>query len=964
VADEDMNGGMEPERWRRLEALYHEAVARPAMERARFLAEACGDDAALRRDVETLLASAGSTSEIVHGLAATAAQLVGGIGASVMTGRQIGVYQLGDLLGAGGMGEVYRARDTRLNRDVAVKILPRLFTTDSERLARFDREAQLLAALNHPHICAIYAVEDTPDSSRALVLELVDGPTLADRIAKGPLPVQEALTIAMQVADALAAAHQRGIVHRDLKPANIKITAAGQVKVLDFGLAKLAGDIEASQADTRAPTVTSGVSREGALLGTAAYMSPEQARGQAVDKRTDVWSFGCVLYEMLTGRSPFAGITVSDALTAILEHEPDWRLLPASTPSSIRALLQRCLQKDRDRRQTDLADAHAEIADTLNPRYALGRRAGIAAAAITSAAIAVAVWFIVSRSAPPVTSASEYVQLTDFTDAAMTPSVSPDGRLVAFKRGTEPFLGPGQIYVKVLPNGDAIRLTDSPRMKYGPVFTPDGSRIAYTELTGEGTSVSWDTWTVPVSGGPPTRLLPNASGLTWLSPRHVLFSEITSGLHMQVVAATESRADSRVVYSPDLEMGMAHYSYASPDLRSALIVEMGKSHTFDSPCRLVSLEGGASGQPVGPAGLCYSAAWSRDGTWMYFAANNGGHTHLWRQKYPNGVAEQITFGVNEEAGIAVTPDGRSLITSVGRRVSAIWLHDTDGDRQLTSEGSAAKAQWSTDGSHVFFLDSSVLAALGPGVGSEPPGELRAVNIGSGSIERVLLDAPVTDFDVSRDRRDIVFTRLDRGESQVWLAPLDRSSSPRELTRSADEVSFGARGEVIFRLIAKNTNFLYRINRDGSGREAIVSLPIIQKGSVSPDGEWVAAVVATSKKANESTNTLAVPYDTMAISVHSGQMIKLCNGACRVSWSLDGRFLQVGWSFSQTMVLPIPAGRSLPNLPASGISVGDEPNDVPGARILGEEGVAIASDSSTYLFTKSELHANLYRIPLH
>ena len=245
-----------------------------------------------------------------------------------LIGSSVGVYHITALLGVGGMGEVYRARDTKLGRDVAIKILPRLFTSDPDRLARFEREARVLASLNHPHIGAIYGLEDA-DGMRALVLELVHGETLADRIARGPIPLNEALTIARQIADALEAAHEKGIVHRDLKPANIKITPDGVVKVLDFGLAKAASG-DAAPADlTQSPTLTVGGTREGVILGTAAYMSPEQARGRPADKRADVWAFGVVLYEMLTGRRAFEGETTSDVLAKVIEREPDWTALPA-----------------------------------------------------------------------------------------------------------------------------------------------------------------------------------------------------------------------------------------------------------------------------------------------------------------------------------------------------------------------------------------------------------------------------------------------------------------------------------------------------------------------------------------------------------------------------------------------------------------------------------------------------------
>ena len=278
-------------------------------------------------------------------------------------GTRLGPYEILSALGAGGMGEVYRARDTKLNRDVALKVLPPAFTADTDRVARFEREARLLASLNHPRIGSIYGLEDT-GSTPALVLELVEGDTLDERVRRGPLPVPEALAIAQQIADALEAAHASGIVHRDLKPSNIKITHDGMVKVLDFGLARaLAAD--GSEPDlAKSPTMTAGTI-PGVILGTAAYMSPEQARGRPVDKRTDVWAFGCVLFEMLTGSSAFGRETLTDTIAAVVGAEPDWTLLPSETPAGIRHLLTRCLQKDARRRIHDIADARIEVEDAM-----------------------------------------------------------------------------------------------------------------------------------------------------------------------------------------------------------------------------------------------------------------------------------------------------------------------------------------------------------------------------------------------------------------------------------------------------------------------------------------------------------------------------------------------------------------------------------------------------------------------
>ena len=367
---------MTDERWPRVKALFQAAVERPAEERDAFLAAATGDDEALRREVESLLTSdtsdvsfldrlpVASESVLADPLAAPPASMDHTPSHTVLTaGLRVGPYEIVAPLGAGAMGEVYRARDTKLNRDVALKVLPERFALDPDRLARFTREAQLLAALNHPNIAAIYGLEES-NGAQALVLELVDGPTLADRIALGPIPLDEALTIARQIAEALEAAHEKGIIHRDLKPANIKIARNGVVKVLDFGLAKVWDG--APQSDlSGSPRLTATDLGERTILGTPAYMSPEQARGQSLDRRTDIWSFGCVLYEMLTGRAPFAGDTISDTLAAILEREPDWTMLPADTPVPIRRLLRRCLEKDRKRRLDSAADARLEIDDAI-----------------------------------------------------------------------------------------------------------------------------------------------------------------------------------------------------------------------------------------------------------------------------------------------------------------------------------------------------------------------------------------------------------------------------------------------------------------------------------------------------------------------------------------------------------------------------------------------------------------------
>src|SRR3989441_6929255 len=285
---------------------------------------------------------------------------------AITIGTHLGSVQITALLGRGGMGEVYRARDTKLKRDVAIKILPEEFSRDPDRVGRFQREAEVLALLNHPHIAAIYSLEEA-NGSRFLVLELVEGQTLADRLKRGPLPMDEALTVAKHICEAIEAAHEKGIIHRDLKPANIKITSDGIVKVLDFGLAKVR-EAEAHASDlSNSPTLMTARSTPGIILGTAAYMSPEQAKGQEANRTSDVWAFGCVLYEMLTGRAPFEGDTMSELFGGILKAEPDCSRLPAETPEHIRRLLRRCLQQDRRLRLQHIGDARVEIEEPQSP---------------------------------------------------------------------------------------------------------------------------------------------------------------------------------------------------------------------------------------------------------------------------------------------------------------------------------------------------------------------------------------------------------------------------------------------------------------------------------------------------------------------------------------------------------------------------------------------------------------------
>jgi serine/threonine protein kinase/Tol biopolymer transport system component len=679
------------DRWKEVEAILRAALTRASNERASFLAEACAGDSELRREVESLLARETSTNQFLSTPAV--ALLAASEETAPFIGREFGAYTIVDPLGSGGMGQVYRARDRRLDRDVAIKILPPVFTKDEDRLIRFEREAKILAALNHPHIGAIYGLERVEPATSsgqavpALVLELVEGPTLAERLLHGPLTSTHAVAIATQIADALEVAHRQGIIHRDLKPANIKVTASGFVKLLDFGLAK-GVDRDDSRAASVAVAASPTTSRPGAIMGTAAYMSPEQARGEPLDARSDLFSLGAVIYEMITGRPPFSGATSSAILNAILNETPaSPRAINPHVPASLERVVMRLLAKERGARHPSASDLRTELQRLMRELEAHAHRwrrrwvrvGGVAAAALL---LAFAIW-AARRPVPAAVADREYPQITHFADSATSPALSSDGHLLTFIRGPSTFSGRGHIYVKTMPDGEPVPLTSDNMSKMSPVFSLDDSTIAYTVRSSQ---FMWDTWTVPAQGGEARPWVQNASGLVWHRDGRLLFSEMTAGLHMQVISADEQRKDTQLVYSPAGEYGMAHRSAVSPDGAWVIVAEMDAP--IWQPCRLVPRNGQSTGRRVGPDGPCTSAAWSPDGTWMYFSANSTGAYHLWRQRFPDGPPEQLTYGPTEEEGIAPDPDGRSVLTSLGTRHQSIWIRDERGEREVSREGYA------------------------------------------------------------------------------------------------------------------------------------------------------------------------------------------------------------------------------------------------------------------------------------
>jgi serine/threonine protein kinase len=521
---------MTPERWERVKTLYDLARARPQRERSAFLVRECNGDTDLQLEVESLLDQPADTAEFVSFLGGPANTLLdapaGDVGVPLV-GRRVGTFEVRSLLGRGGMGEVYLAHDHKLGRDVAIKVLPHAFTSDQNRVASLEREARVVAALNHPHIAAIHGIEESA-GIRGLVLELVEGQTLAQKLAEATgsaaagLRLKEALNIARQIADALEAAHDKGITHRDLKPGNVKVTPDGVVKLLDFGIAKVVTGDGPGLDFTQAQTVTAAT-HAGLIAGTVGYMSPEQARGKVVDKRTDIWAFGCVLFEMLSGRMAFDGATVTDTIAAILERDPDWSALPADTPRAVRRLVQRCLEKDPKQRLRDIGDARAEIeriiqspgedvdADIAAHESRTWRRRAQLAFAVGTlglvAAIALAA-FVFSRDDGALPDGRVVRMTIDLPkDEEIGPefnskiALSPDGTLLAFT----PL--PGPVYIRRL-NGlenQPLEITAPPGFRGAPLFSPDGSSIAFIEGNSSYSS-SRPFFTAALAGGAPTKL--------------------------------------------------------------------------------------------------------------------------------------------------------------------------------------------------------------------------------------------------------------------------------------------------------------------------------------------------------------------------------------------------------------------------------------------------------------------------
>jgi serine/threonine protein kinase len=678
-------------------------------------------------------------------------------------GTRLGPYEIVGLIGAGGMGEVYRARDTTLGRDVALKLLPAALSDDPERVARFQREAHLLASLNHPHIGAIYGLEQLP-SARFLVLELLEGGTLADRVARGSMPPEEATAIARQIALALQAAHDKGVVHRDLKPSNVAFTTAGDVKVLDFGLAKLGERDEISSTNVSlSPTITSPalMTSVGTLLGTAAYMAPEQAKGRAADKRSDVWAFGCVLYEMLSGRRAFEGDDVADTLANVLKVEPDWSRLPPSLPSAITVLLRRCLAKDARQRCGDMAAAlilleeSAHLSSVLpsspseRQKPALWRRGALPAVAVAAAALAGGgVWWALRPEPPRIV---RTILVADKAGSANEIAITPDGTHVVYVGNNNT-----RLLVRALTDLEPRPLVNGNNLR-GVFTSPDGQSVGYSE---GGNALM----RAALPGGPAilvARLDAPLRGATWMIDDTIVFGTGHGTTGLQRVAA--SGGEVTVLTTPDPKQGEGDHILPTrlPDGRGVLFtltsnvggaaqialldvvsgdrkilvrgtharyVESGhlvfaadgilQAVPFDLDARTIS------GRPVpvlqhfamlGGMNMVLDAA--TNGTLVYVPGSATSRLPVWVNREGR---EETIKGPNDPhlyLTPRLSPDGRRLaFFEPGGDESDVWIQDLDRgtvERLTSDQGRDSEPIWSSDSTRIAYLSTGQPG--GPGI---------------------------------------------------------------------------------------------------------------------------------------------------------------------------------------------------------------------------------------------------------
>ncbi len=875
------------------------------------------------------------------------------------SGTRLGPYEILSPLGAGGMGEVYRAMDTKLDRQVAIKVLPETMTRDKERVARFEREAKLLASLSHPSIAAIHGFDDL-DGTRFLVLEYVEGKTLGDLLKSGPVAVEDALDIAKQIAEALEAAHGQGVIHRDLKPANVMIREDRTVKVLDFGLAKAMAEESTANTDANSPTITANYTRPGVVLGTAAYMSPEQARGRSLDKRTDIWSFGCVLYELLTSKRTFDGQTTSDVLAKILERDPEMSALPPNTPPKIIDLVRRCLEKTTGRRLRDIGDAVLELDEAISTRAwsvkAVPAATGIPAQKkrrgrqlITGGllitvgmVIGVGVWKSVRPPQIPQSTAAltHVARLTHDPGFTGWPTWSPDSNQLAFSSNRS---GNSEIYVRRVDGGQDINVTNDPADDIQPAFSPDGNRIAFVSTRSSRTALirilggngfefrtfGGDIWIAPALGGQPRRLAQNGNFPVWHPDgrriayvsgsedhRSILQIPAEGGSPRAVLPSGESTWEIvRLQYTPSGNW----ISFETSDQRVFVLPTVG-----GTPRKL--LRGS-------------SHAWDPSGERLYFLIRDPqGGTRLQVVNIDPGSQETLgdpqTFGLMTGIlrDLAIARDGEQLVVSLLEESLNLTLlpltergNASSGPEDRLSIGQVIDRypSFSPDGKRIAFSSNR----LGPQ-------EIWIVDLDTKKLERLRL--PGEDLGAAfpywaRDGQQLAVTRfLPDGTAAIWLVSVDGSL--------ADELVPPKPGLLGSPFSPDGRSLLYSYRVDGflqlfvlelgsrEERQLTFSPSDHYNGDWSPDGRWIilcsnaSGVIQVSRipASGGESNALTSGYERMR----------------HMFYSPDGEWVYVQPSHRNIYRLPASGGplEQVTNFPKSGLFI-EEPTLSPNGRHL-------------------------------
>ena len=895
------------EAWPRLKEAFEGARALALDARPAYLAEVCNGDEALRHEVELLLAHGDQAASFLE---TPAMPFDDSLVAKSLEGQCIGPYQVSALIGTGGMGEVYSARDTKLNRLVAIKVLLPALANDPDRLARFSREAQLLASLNHPHIAQIHGFENA-GGLHALVMELVEGPTLADRIAQGAIPIDEALAMAKQIAEALEAAHEQGIIHRDLKPANIKVRPDGTVKVLDFGLAKAIDStsrdsVEAKRLPPRGVLATGA----GVIVGTAAYMSPEQARGRPVDRRADLWAFGAVLYEMLTGRPAFPGETVSDTIVAILERQPDLTVLPAASPPPIRRLLRRCLEKDRTRRLADIADARLDIDDALSgsdfdavaPSISRTRErltwtsslllVGLAAAAMVAwATRSVSIPLETTRtilSVAPTGEGSGVNPLEQRVGSARPTrtevALSPDGRTLVFGAI---WGGRQQLYARAMDQLSAIPISGT-NGGSSPFLSADGQWVGFT--------ANGELRKVPLSGGPAVTLCKAASlfGASWGDDGMIVFATARNG-GLWRVSAAGGTPEALTTLQP------GEYSHRLPHMlpgSHAVIFTISKGaqlwddtqivvRSLETGKQTVLVTGGSDGRYVSSGHLIYV----RLGTLMAVPfdlvrlAVTGGATGV-----IDGVMQaadrNLSDMANTLAGQFTVSDTGALVYLTGGAVAGAERSLAWVDRHGTSQALRVPPRpyfvprLSPDGQRVAVSTTEIR-------------QVWSFDIARGALSPVTLDGQSGYGIFSPDGKRIVFrSGAAGGEDNLYWRAADGSGDVERLTTSARSQTPGSWSPDGTTLAfveegdSTGTGFfqfdIWALSiGDRKTRALIHTAANEMTPEFSPDGRWLAYVSNESGRNEVYVQPYPGPGERHLISTNGGE---------QPAWSANGREL--------------------------------------------------------------------------